>query len=148
MFIFRKQKFEGGHKKFEGRATKYADNPKDLQQLLKRALRKASHNKSSLSGILQQLYLLVELVKAWSKKEYRDVSKKTIIMVIATIVYFVAPLDLIPDFLIGLGIFDDVAVIGYTVKQISNELDAFKNWKENSSTNLIITSTLTQRKIT
>ena len=64
MFIFRKQKFEGGHQKFEGRATKYADNPKDLQQLLKRALRKASHNKSSLSGILQQLYLLVELVKA------------------------------------------------------------------------------------
>ncbi|MFZ0445467.1 MAG: YkvA family protein [Bacillus sp. (in: firmicutes)] len=134
MFFFRKQKFEGGHKKFEGRATKYADNPKDLQHLLKRALRKASLNKSSLSGILQQLYLLVELVKAWSKKEYRDVSKKTIIMVIATIVYFVAPFDLIPDFLIGLGIFDDVAVIGYTVKQISNELDAFKNWKENSST--------------
>lgn len=136
MFIFRKQKFEGGHKKFEGRATKYADNPKDLQQLLKRALQKASHNKSSLSGILQQLYLLVELVKAWSKKEYREISKKTIIMVIATIVYFVAPLDFIPDFLFGFGIIDDVAVIGYTVKQISKELDTFKKWKENSSITL------------
>jgi uncharacterized membrane protein YkvA (DUF1232 family) len=132
MFNFRKQKFEGEHKKFVGRATKYAENPKNLQQLLKRAMRKASHNKNSLSGILQQFYLLVELVKAWSKNEYQDVSKKTIIMVIATIVYFVAPLDLIPDFLIGLGIFDDVAVIGYTVKQISNELDRFKKWKENS----------------
>jgi uncharacterized membrane protein YkvA (DUF1232 family) len=132
MFNFRKQKFEGEHKKFVGRATKYAENPKNLQQLLKRAMRKASHNKNSLSGILQQFYLLVELVKAWSKKEYQDVSKKTIIMVIATIIYFVAPLDLIPDFLIGLGIFDDVAVIGYTVKQISNELDRFKKWKENS----------------
>jgi uncharacterized membrane protein YkvA (DUF1232 family) len=132
MFNFRKQKFEGEHKKFVGRATKYAENPKNLQQLLKRAMRKASHNKNSLSGILQQFYLLVELVKAWSKKEYQDVSKKTIIMVIATIIYFVSPLDLIPDFLIGLGIFDDVAVIGYTVKQISSELDRFKKWKENS----------------
>lgn len=134
MFFFRKQKFEGGHKKFEGKATRYVENPKDLQHLLKRAIRKAGHNKSSLSSVLQQLYLLVELVKAWSKKEYRDVSKKTIIMVIATIVYFVAPFDLIPDFIIGLGIIDDVAVIGFTVKQLSIELDRFKNWKENSPT--------------
>jgi uncharacterized membrane protein YkvA (DUF1232 family) len=132
MFHLRKQKFEDGHKKFEGRANKYAENPKDLQQLLKKALRKAGHNKHSLSAVVGQLHLLVELVKAWSRKEYRDVSKKTIIMVIATIVYFVSPLDLVPDFLIGLGIFDDVAVIGYTVKQISNELDRFKKWKENS----------------
>ena len=122
-----------GIKNLRVEPSKYAENPKNLQQLLKKALRKASHNKSSLSDILEQLYLLVELVKAWSKKEYREISKKTIIMVIATIVYFVSPLDLIPDFLFGLGIFDDVAVIGYTVKQISNELDAFKNWKENSS---------------
>ena len=98
MFFFRKQKFEGGHKKFEGKATRYVENPKDLQHLLKRAIRKAGHNKSSLSSVLQQLY------------------------------------DLIPDFIIGLGIIDDVAVIGFTVKQLSIELDRFKNWKENSPT--------------
>lgn len=127
----RKENFETGFQRFEGRAKKYVDNPKEINGLLKKALHKANHKKGSLTEVWDKLQLFLELVKAWSKGEYRDISKKTIVMIVATVIYFVSPIDLIPDFLVGLGIFDDVAVIGFTAKQISKELERFKSWKDN-----------------
>ena len=38
--------------------------------------------------------------------------------------------DLIPDFLIGLGYIDDVALLAWTVRSISGELDKFAEWKK------------------
>jgi uncharacterized membrane protein YkvA (DUF1232 family) len=134
---FSKENYETGYKKYEGKAKRYVENPEEMNSLLKKAFYKANHNKNSLSEVWDKLQLLFELVKAWSKKDYRDISKKTILMVIATIIYFVSPIDLVPDFLVGLGIFDDVAVIGFTVKQISSELDRFKAWKEKESVDII-----------
>jgi uncharacterized membrane protein YkvA (DUF1232 family) len=50
-------------------------------------------------------------------------------MIIAAIVYFVMPLDLIPDFLAGFGFVDDAAVLGWTVKTLSSDIDAFTEWE-------------------
>ncbi|MFE4525456.1 YkvA family protein [Cytobacillus firmus] len=52
------------------------------------------------------------------------------IFIIASILYFVSPIDLVPDFLIGMGILDDAAVLGFAVSQISGELEKFKDWKD------------------
>jgi uncharacterized membrane protein YkvA (DUF1232 family) len=128
---FRKEDFDTSFKSFEGRAKKYVDNPKEINRLLKKALHKSNNKKSSLTEVWDKLQLFIELVKAWSKGDYRDISRKTIIMIVATVIYFVSPIDLVPDFIIGLGIFDDVALIGFTAKQISTELDRFKSWKDN-----------------
>jgi uncharacterized membrane protein YkvA (DUF1232 family) len=133
MGIFRKKRYEKGYRNYEGRATRYVENPKEISRLLTKALHKAKNNKSSLSEIWDKLQLLFECVKSWSTGDYRNISKKTMIMVISAIIYFISPFDLIPDFLAGLGIVDDVAVIGYIIRQISSELDQFKAWKEKSS---------------
>jgi len=127
---FRKENYETGFKRYEGKAKHYVNNPNEMNGLLKKALHKATHKKGSLTEVWDKLQLFIELVKVWSKGEYRDISKKTIVMVVATVIYFVSPIDLIPDFLVGLGIFDDVAVIGFTAKQISTELERFKAWKD------------------
>ncbi|MFE8697909.1 YkvA family protein [Cytobacillus sp. FJAT-53684] len=120
---------EKGYKLFESKAKKYADNPKETVGLLKKSAQKAKKNKTSLSGVWEKFQLLMELVKSWSNGEYRDISKKTIVFMIASILYFVSPIDVIPDFLIGIGIVDDAAVITFALKQLSGELDKFKAWK-------------------
>ncbi|MBP2243376.1 uncharacterized membrane protein YkvA (DUF1232 family) [Cytobacillus eiseniae] len=119
---------EKGYKLFESKAKKYADNPKETIGLLKKSARKAKKNKTSLSDVGEKFQLLMELVKSWSNGEYRDISKKSIIFIIASILYFVSPIDIIPDFLIGIGLVDDAAVITFALKQLSNELEKFKMW--------------------
>lgn len=126
-----KQGYEAGYKKFLSKAKKYVDNPQETEHLLKKTDKKAKANKASFSGIWGKFQLLLDLVKSWSTGEYREISKKSILFIIASILYFVSPIDIIPDFLIGLGIVDDAAVIAFAIKQLSDELEKYKSWKHN-----------------
>lgn len=118
------------HKSYESKAKKYMKNSKSRDNLFKSALGKAVSNKNSLGDAKDQVTLLVAFVKAWYRKEYRSVSKSTILSVVAALVYFVSPIDLIPDFILGLGLVDDIAVLGFAYKRVSKDLEKFKLWKE------------------
>ncbi|MFL6559322.1 MAG: YkvA family protein [Bacillus sp. (in: firmicutes)] len=121
--------FENEHHKYNDEAKEYLNNPQKTQNLLNKAVKMANGKKESLGEVWEKLQLFFELVKAYSKGEYKNISPSTILTVIGTLLYFVSPLDLVPDFIIGLGILDDAALIGYTVKKVSHELDAFSKWK-------------------
>lgn len=123
--------YEEGYKKFLSKAKKYIDNPRETNHLLKKTEKKAKANKASFTGAWKKFQLLIDLVKSWSSGEYRAISKKSILFIIASILYFISPLDIIPDFLIGLGMVDDAAVIAFAIKQLSNELEKYKSWKQN-----------------
>ncbi|WHY87858.1 YkvA family protein [Neobacillus novalis] len=128
--MFRKNVFfEREQDKYDDEAKDYLGNQQKTQQLLNKARKKAQRKKGNLGDAWNKLQLFIDLVKAYSKGEYRNVSTKTIITVIGALLYFVSPLDLIPDFLLGIGFIDDAAVIGYALKKISTEIDAFSVWK-------------------
>ncbi|WP_289059776.1 DUF1232 domain-containing protein [uncultured Mesotoga sp.] len=55
---------------------------------------------------------------------------KTIILITAALIYFVSPVDAIPDFLIGIGFVDDGAVIAYVFSALNEDIESFKTWKE------------------
>jgi uncharacterized membrane protein YkvA (DUF1232 family) len=121
--------FEKEHKHYNNEALGYIDNPKRTLGLLNKAIKKANDKKGNLGEAWEKLQLFFELVKSYSKGEYKDVSTSTIVTVLGAILYFVSPLDFVPDFIVGLGIFDDAAVIGYTLKKLSGELEDFQQWK-------------------
>jgi uncharacterized membrane protein YkvA (DUF1232 family) len=128
--LFRKKDdFEKSQRKNEDKAWEYIDDKQKTVGLLHQAIKKANEKKGALGEAWEKLQLLIDLVKAYSKGEYRKVSKGTILAVIGAIIYFVSPLDVVPDFIVGLGILDDAAVIGFTIKRLSKELDEFKKWK-------------------
>jgi uncharacterized membrane protein YkvA (DUF1232 family) len=124
------KKYEEGHKRFESVAKDYFEKPEKTEDLIQRASKKAADKKGTLHEVWEHLHLLFDLVTAWRKGEYRKIPKGSILMIIATIIYFVSPIDFVPDFLVGFGILDDAAVIGFTLKQISSDLEKFKLWKE------------------
>nr|WP_252187768.1 DUF1232 domain-containing protein [Anaeromonas frigoriresistens] len=70
------------------------------------------------------------MFKAFISGEYRSVSKRTIITIIAALLYFVNPLDVVPDFIIYAGFIDDALVISLAIRSIKNEIEDFKRWKE------------------
>lgn len=126
------QNYENGYQKYESKANEYFDDNDKTQDLLNSAIKKANQKKGSLSEVWDKLQLLFKMLKAWIKGEYKDISKRSMITIIAGILYFVSPIDLIPDFIAGLGIVDDAAVIGFILKQISSDLEKFKIWKESN----------------
>ena len=117
------------YKKYLDIAKTYLNNTKKSNDLLDEATAKSNTNKNALEEVWDNLQLLLAMFRSWVKGEYREIPTKTILSIIAAIVYFVSPVDFIPDFIAGLGFADDAAIIGFTIKQIAEELEKFKLWK-------------------
>jgi uncharacterized membrane protein YkvA (DUF1232 family) len=96
---------------------------------LQEAVLKATKNKGSLSKIWSELQLLFSLVKDYASGDYRNVSKGSIIAVLAGLLYFISPLDLIPDFIAGLGFVDDAYILTLIYRKISKDLEKYERWK-------------------
>jgi uncharacterized membrane protein YkvA (DUF1232 family) len=48
---------------------------------------------------------------------------------VVAIIYFVSPIDLLPDWIPLGGFIDDAAVIGFVLKQINTDLEQFLKWE-------------------
>lgn len=118
-------------KRFEPKAKTYLSDNQKTQGLLTRASSKAVKNRTGLKGIYHKLQLLFEALKSWKSGAYPHFPKKSLVMIVAAILYFLAPIDLIPDFLLGFGIIDDAAVLAFVVKRLGKDLEQFEKWKEN-----------------
>ena len=119
-----------GLKRYRGRGARLLGSPGELKRVLSAAAEKLKQTTSTKIGeVREQLQLLIELLQVYASGEYRAVSKETMITVAAAVIYFLVPLDVVPDFLLGWGLVDDAAIISYVLSQISDELDAFKQWR-------------------
>lgn len=115
------------------RAATLVKKPEKLEQLVDRASAKINRRTTGLlDDSRTQIQILFRLIRAYARGEYRQVHWSNLVMIVAAIVYFVMPLDLVPDFLLGLGYFDDGAIISWTVKTIADELKKFSRWEEKS----------------
>lgn len=125
--------YEEGYKKYESKAQEYFNDKSKTESLLNTAKIKAENNELPLKEIIEKLQLLFEFLQAWYGGTYKEMPKGSIIMIIASILYFVSPIDLIPDFLPVIGYVDDAAVIAFAFNQVSKDLDKFKVWKESQN---------------
>lgn len=115
-------------------AKALTDNPEGLNykfQKIKEKLNKDSI-KESLGAYIDDFKTLLRMTKAWSKGEYRDVSKRSITYSILSLIYFLTPTDFAPDFIIGLGFIDDIAVLKWTLEKIKVDIDNYKVWEKSN----------------
>ncbi|MEO0558076.1 MAG: YkvA family protein [Bacteroidota bacterium] len=105
------------------------EEPGRLRALANRAGTKLSQQRGSLGTIRSDLPLLIRFVRAYVKGDYRRIPWKALVMAAGALVYFVMPVDLIPDFLVGTGFLDDAAVIAYVIKSLRDDLKQFEAWE-------------------
>ena len=83
-----------------------------------------------LARLFQDLKLLIPLIKDYWKGTYRDISVKSIVIFIAALAYIISPIDLIPDYIIGLGQIDDAVILGLSLYFLEKDLRKYKEWKD------------------
>ena len=73
--------------------------------------------------------LFISLIKSYTKKEYREIPLATVVAVAAALIYFLAPLDIIPDFIPGFGFVDDDSIIAFCFLACKHDLDRYSKWR-------------------
>lgn len=112
------------------RAGKILKKPRRLNKLVGDAVHKAERIDSGpLASFRDALYTTFRLVKAVSNGQYRQVSWYNLMLIVAALVYFVMPIDMIPDFIFGVGLLDDAMLLTWTLRQVAVEIDHFSAWE-------------------
>jgi uncharacterized membrane protein YkvA (DUF1232 family) len=116
--------------KMKNIAIKYLKSPKKLSGLIDKAKSKAqSINQESLKEIWNSLMGFFRLIFIHAKGEYSEIPWQSLILIVATILYFLIPIDVIPDFIGGLGYIDDVALIAWVANVVKPDIDKFLEWE-------------------
>jgi len=76
------------------------------------------------------LPLLFRLLKAWKDGSYRGLSMRTLASLVAALIYVVSPVDFMPDFIPGIGLLDDAAVLAFLLHSMTQDLAAFRVWEQ------------------
>ncbi len=80
-------------------------------------------------GVLADAAAVLRLVRAWWRGRYRDVRVRSILATIVAVVYFLSPVDLIPDVFALLGLTDDAVVVALMFSVVRQELAGFRAWE-------------------
>jgi uncharacterized membrane protein YkvA (DUF1232 family) len=116
---------------FTKKAGALIQSPARVQKLTGQAVRKlAGRGADGFQEAKSQLQTAIAMINAWRGGDYEGASTKTMVILLAAVLYFVVPLDVIPDFFLGWGFIDDMAVMGYVFSQLTDEVEAFKTWQD------------------
>ncbi len=122
-----------GFSRYEEKAEAYVANLEKAADLVERASDKARAHAGALKKLWNDLQDLIRLLRAWSNRSYTQVPWKTILLAIAALLYFLDPIDIIPDFIPFIGYIDDATVLAFVLRSIRGDLDRFREWEADTT---------------
>jgi len=80
--------------------------------------------------VRDKVMVLGRMVRAYATGEYRGIPWKTFLLIVAAIIYFINPIDLIPDLIPLTGFTDDFGILLWVYSTLGNEVDKFIAWEK------------------
>ena len=99
----------------------------ELVQNVVAKLGKVAEN-SKVQKFIQPIQIFIRMVKAHFRGEHK-ISITTLGLIVLALVYFLSPVDFIPDFLGFLGFADDLSVVMAVYAKVKDEVESFLDWE-------------------
>ena len=118
------------------KAEDIAKDPEEMDELADKSRKKMQSikgQKNNFGNFFQQLLTFQRMLKAYSKRTYPNLPWRSLLSIIGAILYFLNPFDLIPDFIPGIGLIDDITLLGWVYKSLSSDVERFEEWEYNNS---------------
>ncbi len=113
------------------RASNILGDKQKLNEVLnasKARLSEVNLENSKLSKLGHNLRVFLKMIQAFAKGEYTEAPWKSMVAIVAGIIYFLMPIDLIPDFIPFTGFIDDFTVIMLISNAFQQDIEQFKIW--------------------
>ena len=122
-------------KEYISKAKKIINDDEKLRKLIEDVLKKLkeiSSDKKTSAKLNDSIRLFIRIINAYTSKEYTYIPWKTICLIVAGLIYFIYPVDLIPDFIPVSGLIDDIALIAWIYESIQDDIENFLEWEKTS----------------
>ena len=116
-------------------AERIANNKEAFDKLL-RSIDITLKKIPGVGNLLSDIPLLVSFLKSYVSGEYKEIPFNSIVVVIATLLYVVSPIDIIPDMIPGIGFTDDAMAVTFCIKMIHDDLEKYKAWREQTNSHV------------
>ncbi|MBO3700028.1 DUF1232 domain-containing protein [Fabibacter sp. E12] len=119
--------------RFKTKATDIVNDSESLKNLLtklKAKLDDSEKDDSLREKLIEYLKLVSRMVTNTVSGSYKDMPWQTFVMIIAGLLYFIAPLDALPDFIPIAGLLDDATILVWLGKCFREDLENYKTWEQ------------------
>ena len=104
----------------------------DLVTSSKEKLHNINFEDSKISRLAVNLRIIIRIIKAYVNGSYREMPWKSLLALVGGVVYFLMPVDLIPDFIPFTGFLDDFTIIMLLSGAFQQDIEDFLFWEENN----------------
>lgn len=125
------------------KAEEYIKKPLRIKQLLNDAYQKASEKKdvgTIAHEVWESLQTLSRMIKTAVSGEYTGIPTRVVVGGVAVLLYFLSPIDFVPDFIPVIGLLDDAALLAWFMTSIKAEMDKFEDWEKGNQADTIATA--------
>jgi len=115
------------------RAEEYLKDPDKSKKLLDDAMKKAKSNEKipgPVAELWENLKSVFRLLQAYFSKQYTVIPWGSIALLVGAVIYFVSPIDLMPDWFPLSGFIDDAAVLMFVLRQLQSDINKFQQWEK------------------
>lgn len=116
----------------EQQAEEALATPARVKRIAARARARAERYRGRLGDAFGEIQAITRLLTAWAQGRYRVVPMRTLVALLGALLYFLMPLDAVPDFILALGMLDDAAIIARVIQIFRDDLKAFRQWEQAS----------------
>lgn len=85
-------------------------------------------NNPKVKKFIQPVQIFIRMIKAHFRGDHK-IAFSTLGLIVLALVYFLSPVDLIPDFLGVLGFADDLSVVMAVYAKVRDEVEQFLEWE-------------------
>lgn len=119
-------KYTKDKSKWQNKAKKYA-NADQFKVLAAKTKDKINSGNKKFTNSFNTITQFTKMIHDFFKNDFL-LGKKELMMMLGGLVYFISPIDIVPDFIPFAGLLDDFTVIAFIANQLTGTIDNYEEY--------------------
>lgn len=121
------KRFQSEENKWTSKAKEFTDKDK-FNELKDKVFKKMEGGSEKLQEGFSTMKRFVSMVTDFFKNDFL-IEKKELLLILGGLVYFISPIDIVPDFIPLAGLLDDVAIIGFIANKLVGTIGQYEEYQ-------------------